>query len=37
MYTGGDTAFLAAAAVAAGVFTVLIGAAWVKKALRRIA
>jgi hypothetical protein len=36
MYSGGNTAFLAAAVVAAGIFTVLIGAAWVKKALRRI-
>jgi hypothetical protein len=37
MYSGANTAFLAAAAIAAGVFTVLVGASWVKKALRRIA
>jgi hypothetical protein len=36
MYSGAQTAFLAAAAIGAGVFTILIGARYVKKALRTI-
>jgi hypothetical protein len=34
MYTGADTAALAAAAVGASIFIVVIGARWVKKLLR---